>query len=292
MFSSTIIATINRPSLTAAVLSILEQDFSEDEFEVIVVNDSGERLPPMDWQLSERVRVLNTPCRERSVARNAGAAVATGRYLHFLDDDDVMLPGALKAFWALSLETDAAWLYGAWEAMDDAGNVTERFQPSLQGDVYAEFVAGELVPFGVSLVKSEAFFGVGGYDASFIIVEDFDLARRLALREKISQTESLVVRYRRGVENSTADWSSFARYEYLSREKTLSQTGSFERLEESVRNRPYWRGRVARIFLSSSLYNLRTGHQCTALARLVAFLVLSRQYMLNRPYWSGLRRAR
>ena len=61
----------------------------------------GQLLPDMDWQHSEQVRVLNTNRRERSVARNTGAAVAKGKYLHFLDDDDILLPGALEAFWSL-----------------------------------------------------------------------------------------------------------------------------------------------------------------------------------------------
>ena len=41
MFSSTIIPTINRGTLSRAVLSVLEQDFSADDFEVIVVNELG-----------------------------------------------------------------------------------------------------------------------------------------------------------------------------------------------------------------------------------------------------------
>jgi hypothetical protein len=45
MFSSTVIPTIGRPTLDRAVRSVLDQGFSADDFEVIVVNDSGERLP-------------------------------------------------------------------------------------------------------------------------------------------------------------------------------------------------------------------------------------------------------
>jgi glycosyltransferase involved in cell wall biosynthesis len=98
MFCSTIIPTINRPTLTRAVMSVLNQDFYAEEFEVIVVNDSGKPLPGMEWMNSDRVRLINTNCRERSIARNTGAAIAKGRYFHFLDDDDMFLPGALRAF--------------------------------------------------------------------------------------------------------------------------------------------------------------------------------------------------
>ena len=49
------------------------------DFEVIVVNDSGQPLPDMDWQHCPRVRVIDTNRRERSVARNTGAAIAQGK---------------------------------------------------------------------------------------------------------------------------------------------------------------------------------------------------------------------
>ena len=74
MFSSTIIPTINRSTLSRAVQSVLDQQFTQDEFEVIVVNDSGNPLPDMPWMHSLRVRVIETNRRERSVARNTGAA--------------------------------------------------------------------------------------------------------------------------------------------------------------------------------------------------------------------------
>jgi len=45
MFSSTIIPTVNRATLAKAVCSVLDQSFSNADFEVIVVNDSGQLLP-------------------------------------------------------------------------------------------------------------------------------------------------------------------------------------------------------------------------------------------------------
>ena len=44
VFSSTIIPTVDRPTLGRAVLSVLDQEFAEADFEVIVVNDSGAPL--------------------------------------------------------------------------------------------------------------------------------------------------------------------------------------------------------------------------------------------------------
>lgn len=70
MFSSTIIPTIGRAILPRAVHSVLNQEFDADDFEVIVVNDSGKPLPEEEWQKSSRVRMIETQRREWCAARN------------------------------------------------------------------------------------------------------------------------------------------------------------------------------------------------------------------------------
>lgn len=212
IFSSTIIATIGHPKLAAAVQSVLDQRFTAAGFEVIVVNDTGEPLPEMDWQRSEHVRMLTTQKHERSVARNTGAAIARGKYLHFLDQDDLMLPGALQAFWELDRTADAAWLYGSYQSMDDAGNVLLEFHPEVSGDFFAAAVAGEFIPFHASLLRAREFFAVGGFDPGFIIVEDLDLGRRIARLGPLAKTPAVVARIRVGREGSTGDWSRFQEF--------------------------------------------------------------------------------
>src|SRR3990172_4102692 len=118
LFSSTIIPTVGRQSLSRAVESVLNQDLPSGDFEVIVVNDSGAPLPFAEWQRSERVQIIDTYRRERSMARNTGAAVARGRYLHFLDDDDWLAPGAFQHLWSLSQSSQAKWLYGGSQLVD------------------------------------------------------------------------------------------------------------------------------------------------------------------------------
>lgn len=69
MFVTTIIPTIGRSTHDRAVESVLSQSLASP-FEIIVVNDSGHSLRLAHWQQSPLVRVVNTHCRERSVARN------------------------------------------------------------------------------------------------------------------------------------------------------------------------------------------------------------------------------
>ena len=159
MFCTTIIPTVNRPTLAQAVNSILDQDFSREDFEVIVVNDSGSPLEETGWMKSERVRVINTDHLERCVARNTAAAMARGKYLHFLDDDDWMLPGAFEALWKLAeQDKKATWLYGGYNLVNDQGDLLEECRPDEQGNCFVRFVAGEWLPLQAAIIASSAFF--------------------------------------------------------------------------------------------------------------------------------------
>ena len=218
IFCSTIIPTVNRPTLSRAVGSV-STNTHWGEFEVVVVNDSGLPLPDMDFrQHSNQVAVVDTNRLERSVARNTGAAIARGKYLHF-DDDDVLLPGALAHFWDLDQEGTFAWLCGSYETVDNCGHLIEEIHPEIEGNCFALLTTGEGIPLQASLVRADQFFAAGEFDDSLVGVEDRDLGRRLALVNEIAYTSALVARIRIGQEGSTTNWGSIAGEDRRGREK-------------------------------------------------------------------------
>lgn len=291
MFSSTIIPTINRSTLSRAVCSVLNQSFKAADFEVIVVNDSGRPLPDTDWQHSDRVRVIDTNRRERSVARNTGAAIAKGKYLHFLDDDDWLLPGALEAFWILDKlkGNESVWLYGSYQTVDNDDNLVERLHPSVYGNIFALVVAGEGIPFQVSLLKAEQFHIVGGFDSnpSIIGVEDRDVGRRMALHGAVAYIPAVVAQIRIGEINSTTNWATIAESDRQGREKVLGAQNAFARLNTSV-NSSYWHGRVSRAYFASAVWNLKRRNILTAINRITVGLAFSGKHTFSAKFWDGL----
>jgi glycosyltransferase involved in cell wall biosynthesis len=291
IFCSTIIPTINRPTLTRAVESVLNQSFDAAEFEVIVVNDSGQPLPDMAWQRCERVRVIDTNRHERSVARNTGAAIAKGNYLHFLDDDDILLPGALRAFWELARrDANAAWLYGSWRTVDNDGQLIEEFHPELTGNIFALLVSGESLPLQGSLLRNDRFFAAGGFDSSPKLagVEDRDLGRRITLRETINYSSAQVAQIRIGQRGSTTNWSIIAEGDRWGREKALSAPKAFARLRNSATT-SYWCGRVSRAYFSSVVWNLKRANLIVATRRVIAGLAFASWHIFAPNFWGGLR---
>jgi len=288
VFCSTIIPTINRSTLTRAVNSVLDQNFSAADFEVIVVNDSGQPLPELDWQNCERVRIIETSNRERSVARNTGAAIAKGKYLHFLDDDDYLLPGAMDAFWALDQVSDDIWLYGSYQTVDNEGKIVDEFHPGITGNVFALLVAGESIPFQVSLIEAEAFFRAGAFDPTTTGVEDRDVGRRLALIGEVDFTDYLVAQIRIGEGGSSTDWSRIAEDDRWGREKALSDSNAFTRLRAST-NSSYWHGRVSRAYIASAVWNLKRRKILTAISRSFIGLFFIGGHPLKQDFWKGLK---
>ena len=60
MLCSVIIPSVGRTTLTRAVESVLKQNMTVSELEVIVVNDSGVPLFEADWHKSEQIQIINT----------------------------------------------------------------------------------------------------------------------------------------------------------------------------------------------------------------------------------------
>ena len=266
-FCTTIIPTIGRDTLQRAVESALDQQFDQP-FEVIVVNDSGRPLAAAAWQADGRVRMIDTQRRERSVARNVGAAVAHGHYLHFLDDDDWLLPGAYTTFAALAANNPAPWLYGAAQLTDPSGRCLFQFDHGLHGNSLMPVMAGEWVPLQSSLIARSAFFELGCFDPTVNGLEDKDLLLRSAQRFDLVGTATPVAGILRGVWNSSTDWSQITRNWHFACERVLNEAGTPARLRASTTN-AYWHGRLVRLYLLSVYWNAAAGRPLILLNRLL-----------------------
>ena len=93
---SVVVPTIGRPILSEVVGRAIEQN----PFEVIVVADANaigvrEILGASGLEVGPRVRVVAGPGEGAALARQAGADLATGDIVLFLDDDVVPAPGLI-----------------------------------------------------------------------------------------------------------------------------------------------------------------------------------------------------
>jgi glycosyltransferase involved in cell wall biosynthesis len=297
---STIIPSIGRATLSQAVQSVIDQQSSSVEFEIIVVNDSGQPLPKMSWMETPNLRIIDTNRRERSVARNAGAAIARGSYLHFLDDDDQLLPNAFDHFWKLICQSRAAMYYGGYRFVDSNGRTLREYHPDESGNCFIRFMSGEWQPLQASLFDTKIFHLIGGFrDLESLLGgdEDVDLTRRISLKYDIAGVQELVAVIRIARNESTTNYSNLQQQSRQSREMILSMPGVFERLRDSARKRhnaaDYWHGRIAWIYLTSVVWNIQKRNIFIAFSRLSYFcyaLVRAFKYWFSLKFWRGAMR--
>lgn len=289
---SAIIPTYHREELLReAVLSVLSQKCPDAQVEVVVVNDAGAPLSADSWQDDPRVRVANTYHTERSVARNTGAALSCGDWLHFLDDDDTLVPGAYQALLDAAGEKPGAVLScGSYLAVAEDCAHPRAVAPTVDDRIFAVLVAGIGIPLGACLLERSAFFRAGGFDISFSVMEDLELLQRVVGYGDCAATRQVVARFRVDRHSdSTTDWRAASDSCRRQREKAFSMRDCYCELSRSLRHPKSagLRGRLVRFYLGSGARHLRSGSLATAAGRLSAGLLLGLHGALAPAFWRG-----
>lgn len=251
---STVIPTVGRKELRRAVESVLTQDGSGFSVEVVVVNDTCASLRTEGWRASSRVRVVRTPAprSQPAVGRNVGASVATGTFLHFLDDDDWMLPGAFAAFAEANRRApEARWLYGIVDRVTREGTRVDRLPPDLEGNVLAALISGEWMPLQGSLIRRDLFEETGGFDPASPPSEDMDLLLRLGLIDDVYRVQRPVCAYSMGAEESATPRHLCSVRLFEAYERIFDRSDTFERAAASTVT-PHLAGKVLRHYLISA----------------------------------------
>ena len=214
--------------LGSALQSVLSQSYRD--FEIIVVDDgstdnTSEVLAR--YSLDAIIRCLHQENRGPSAARNAGIKAARGRYIAFLDADDMWLPGKLdRQVAAMRQHPEATVVYCRFRYMDLHGNllpcstdwVLERTRETLYEELmYRNVISGS---DSAVLVRSSHLMEVGLFDEYLPTCEDQDLWRRLALRHQFCFLEDEVLVYIRrhpGSIQANLRQTTLGRMRYLSK---------------------------------------------------------------------------
>jgi glycosyltransferase involved in cell wall biosynthesis len=154
-----------------AIDSIIAQDCGS--MQIVVIDDgSTDRSMEIVRRFGDRVECRSQPNGGISAARNTGIAMARGRYLAFLDADDVWTPTSLKSrLDRLGQGADCVF-----------GGVEHFISPELSSEERERYasvpatMAGRLA--GAMLIDRSAFHRVGLFDPSLKIGEMMDWVAR------------------------------------------------------------------------------------------------------------------
>ena len=200
---SIVVRTRNRPELLQEALASLAAN-RYSPLEVVLVNDGG--TPPeidpatFPFTLSRIDLEVN---RGRAAAAQAGVEAATGDYLGFLDDDDLLAPEhlstlahAVAAAGVRVAYTDAAvCIYSATGGGPGWQPVERRLAPSRDFD-RAVLLLDNYIPFHTLLIERRLFAEVGPFDESLPIFEDWDYLIRLSAKTSFLHVPRVTCEYR------------------------------------------------------------------------------------------------
>jgi N-acetylmuramoyl-L-alanine amidase len=172
---SVVIPTRDRPDLLAeAVQSVLDQTVTG--LEVLVVDDGG-ALPiaPFD---DARVRVLQLEeCRGPAAARNLGIDAAVGRFLAFLDDDDLWTVDRLDLALTGLRRAPVAVCWTRHLDRPEGGHRT------IDGEVGEDLLDGTTPCLGATALRRSV---APRFDERWLAIEDVEWWWRLAMAQPVT----------------------------------------------------------------------------------------------------------
>lgn len=209
---SVIVPAYNRADLIGPTLeSVLAQTYAE--YEVIVVDDGSRdataaAVKSYAPRFGDRLFYVYQKNQGLSGARNTGCRLARGRYLAFLDSDDLWKPEKLAVqVPVLDADPRLGLVASMAEVVNDAGEVLRIKPQTLPGDTLAEMVARGTAPPSSFVARREAMAEVGWFDPAIRLgLEDLDLGLRLAAAGwRIRTLPQPLIRYRLHETNLSAE---------------------------------------------------------------------------------------
>jgi glycosyltransferase involved in cell wall biosynthesis len=209
-YVSVIIPTYNRASyVTEAINSVLAQTYTD--YEVIIVDDgSTDRTREVIAHFRDLIRYIYQDNQGLAAARNTGIKAARGKWIAFLDSDDLWLPEKLTVQIEdlsrnpeLHLHTTNATIYrehigkevNLFDFMGFSKLLRQQFsilQDPLDWQVKYGFVWAQC-----ALVRTQAFISAGMYDTRLTIYTDLDMFCRVAFCGPWGINKDRLVRIRR-----------------------------------------------------------------------------------------------
>ena len=195
---SVIVPTYNRPDmLIETINSILNQSYQD--FEIIVINDAG-------IDVESKIKLLNknnnikylahTENKGLAAARNTGIKEAKGKYIAYLDDDDIFYPDHLETLVNFLENQEYKLAYtDAYRVIQEKQNsnyvVKKKDMPfSLDFD-YDRILVENFVPILCLMHERSCLEEIGLFDEKLTVCEDWDFLIRLSRKFEIAHVKKV-----------------------------------------------------------------------------------------------------
>ena len=196
---SVIIPAYNKAStICSTVESVLKQTFQD--FEIIVVDDgSMDDTKERAMAFGNRIRFFQQERGGVSAARNRGIQEARGEFVAFLDGDDLWMPRKLELqLSCLEREKGRQAVQCSVYLVNNRLHAVGSRLCTPSEDNLLDFLLFRNLPgFGSTLLARRSLISeLGGFGTDLVILEDWDLACRLARSDALVSLSDFLVLYR------------------------------------------------------------------------------------------------
>ena len=185
---SVIIPTYNREHFIAKTIrSVLEQTYGD--FEIVIVDDGSTDGTRKELeQFGSKIKIVTQPNSERAVSRNNGVRNSSGKYIAFLDSDDLWIPDKLKSqVEILDSNPEIILTYGQSLRINKHGkeiNYAKRQLQGASGNVFEDLLMRNFIASPTPIVRREEFDKTSGFQSKYIPYEDWEFWLRFSLLGK------------------------------------------------------------------------------------------------------------
>jgi glycosyltransferase involved in cell wall biosynthesis len=200
---SVVIPCYNQGHFLGDAISSVNKSQQED-VEIVVVDDGSSDKTAEIARTFSRTRYVNQPNAGLAKARNRGLQESRGRFVVFLDADDMLAPGALDiGAAALSANTRAAMVFGRCRMMTRDGTIQATPQHQrIERDHYRELLRTNYIWMpAMAMFRRDALERTGGFDPSVNAAADYGVYLRVARSHPIHDHGKVVAYYRKHDDN-------------------------------------------------------------------------------------------
>ena len=221
--------------IQSTIKSVQQQNYPDKE--IIVINDgSTDRTLEKLAFFGDSISIINQNNSGPATARNAGLQKARGKYIAFLDSDDLWLQDKLrKQVDFLEVNPDIHLVYSTWGILQQTENgkfheipdpknndSTDRL--SIARWLYNELLFESILLTSTVMLRKTLIDQVGLFDTNLLRGQDYDYWLRVSRVTPIKKLRDKLVLYRKH-SNSIVKLYPNVDYETIVIEKTVRQWG-------------------------------------------------------------------
>jgi len=197
---SVVIATYNMAQhLPSAVQSILAQTYENIELLIIDDGSSDNTQNVLEPFLKDsRAIYRRQENKGQAAAKNHGVFEAKGKYIAFLDADDMWVSEKLELQIPVFSKSKAIGIvYAKVMCINESGeHIGIASNNMLRGRLSSQLFVRNNIGFGTSVVKKECFERLGGFNESIRMGIDYDLWLRFSTQYEFDYVDSPLLYYR------------------------------------------------------------------------------------------------